>query len=377
MNQKELSELRRRFRPDKSAINHIYGCYVNNRREIISYIDQALGVMPQEEGEKYLHLLKGALSGTLGKNLVDIVFSTQQVADSEEHRLLSTLRNTALQDEAVREAFYQKVIASLQMGESNYLILLAHDAYDVPRRGKDDEIQADASDEVFSYILCCVCPVKCGKLELGYFPAENAFHCAAGQIVCAPEMGFLFPAFDDRAANIYNALFYARKADELHREFIETVFHTEAPLSAAEQKEAFQTALRDALEDACSMETVHAIHACLREKIEQHKESKSPEQLQLTTKELHAVLTDCGVSEAQAAAFQQRCGEQFGDDAALNPANIIDSKRFEVKTADATITVEPAHSYLVQTRVIDGKKYFLIPVDADVEVNGFGVRVQP
>lgn len=376
MNQKELGELRRRFRPDKSAVSHIYGCYVNNSREIVSYLDEPLGAMPQEEAEKYLGLLKKALSGTLGKNLIDIVFSTQQVADSEEHRLLSTLRGTALKDGAAREAFYQKVISSLDMGEDSYLILLGHDAYDVPHRGKDDELQADASDQVFSYIVCCVCPVKTGKVELGYFPGDNEFHCAAGQTVAAPELGFLFPAFDDRAANLYNALFYARKADELHQEFIDAVFHTEAPMSAAEQREAFQAALSEALEDECSMEMAHALHDYLREKIEAHKESKDPEPLELTAKELTGVLVDCGVSEAHVAAFVEECGERFGGGAALNPANLIDTKRFEVKTADATISLEPERSYLVETRVIDGRKYLLIPAEEDVEVNGFGVRVK-
>ena len=65
MNQRELGELRRRFRPEKSAISRVYGCYVNSSREIIAYIDQSLGLMPQEEAEKYLGLLKKALSGTL------------------------------------------------------------------------------------------------------------------------------------------------------------------------------------------------------------------------------------------------------------------------------------------------------------------------
>lgn len=266
MNQRELSELRRRFRPEKSAISRIYGCYVNSSKEVISYIDVSLGVMPQEEVEKYLGLLKKALSGTLGRNLIDIVFSTRQVMDSDEHRLLSALRDSGLKDGEVRQTFYQKVIDSLDMNDSNYLILLAYDAYDVPYRGKDDETQADASDQVFSYIVCCVCPVKDGKIELGYFPGENEFHsCVPGQIVAAPELGFLFPAFDNRAANIYNALFFSHKADELHQEFIDAVFHTEPPMSAAEQKEAFETALSEALEDACSMDVVQSVHEQLTE----------------------------------------------------------------------------------------------------------------
>mgnify|MGYP002231912594 FL=1 len=77
-------------------------------------------------------------------------------------------------------------------------------------------------------------------MELGYFPGDNEFHCAAGQTVAPPELGFLFPAFDDRAANIYNALFYSRKANEIHQEFIDAIFHVEAPMSAVEQKEAFR-----------------------------------------------------------------------------------------------------------------------------------------
>ena len=376
MNQKELNELRRRFRPDKSAVSRIYGCYVNTSREIISDLDEPLGTMSQEEAEKYLGLLKKSLSGSLGKNLIDIIFSTQQVADSEEHQLLSQLRSSGLKDAKVRKAFYEKVISTLDMGESNYLVLLAHDAYDVPRRGKDDVVQADASDTVFNYIVCAVCPVKDGKLELGYFSGENEFHSnIAKQIVGAPELGFLFPAFDDRSANIYNALFYSRKPDELHQEFIDAVFHTEPPMSAAEQREAFQTSLSEALEEACSMDVVQAVHEQLREKIEQHRESKDPEPLEVTAQDVGGILQNCGVPGERVTAFREKCDEQFGGSAALSPANLIDSKRYEVRTEKVTISVDPEASYLVETRIIDGKKYILIPAEEGVEVNGMEIKV--
>lgn len=374
MNQKEISELKRRFKLGKNAMGRVYGCYVNSQKEIVSYIDESLERMPEEEAEKYLNLLKKALSGALGRNLIDVVFSTQQVADSDEHRRLMALRDSKLRDSEVRQEFYQTVIDSLDMGESNYLILLAHDAYDVPHRSKDDETQADAGDEVFSYIVCCVCPVKDGKLELGYCAGENEFHnCAPSQIVSPPELGFLFPAFDDRAANIYNALAYARKPDELHQEFLDVIFHTEPPMSPGEQREAFQSALSEALEGACSLEMVQAVHEQLRAKIEEHRESKDPEPLAVTAKDVAAILRDCGVEDIQAEAFCAKCGERFGEGAALSPANLIDSKRFEVKTVDATVSIDPEHSYLVETRVIDGKKYLLIPAGEGVEVNGMPV----
>ena len=295
MNQKELSELKRRFRPDKSAIHRIYGCFVNGNQEIVSYLDESMGRMPEEESAQYLGFLKKTLSGTLGKQLIDIVFSTQQVADSQEHKLLSALRDSQLKDAQARETFYHKIIDALEL-DGNYLILLAHDAYDVPRRGKDDQLQED-SDTVFSYLVCCVCPVKDSKVELGYFPGENEFHSRAGQVVAPPELGFLFPAFDGRAANLYNALFYSKKADQIHQEFIDAVFHTEPPMSAAEQKEAFQSALREGLGDACTVEVVQAIHEQLLDRMARHKESKDPEPLEVTAQDVASILRDCGVGD--------------------------------------------------------------------------------
>ena len=245
MNTKEVSELRRRWQAEKNAVKHIYGCYVNASGEIVADLDEPLSLMPQEEAEQYFSLLKKALSGKLGKNLLDLVFSTQQVADSDEHRLLMSLRDSELQDLEARQAFYQKAVESLHL-EGSYLLLLAHDTYDVPTKAKDGAALEDG-ENVFSYILCAACPVKEGKPGLGYYAGDNEFHCFAPQTVAAPECGFLFPAFDDRAANLYNALFYCRKPDALPQEFIETVFHTDIPMAAEQQKETFRESLAEAL----------------------------------------------------------------------------------------------------------------------------------
>ena len=119
MNQKEVNQLRRRFRPDGCAVSRIYGCYVSGSGEIVSDLDESLGRMPQDEAERYLGLLKKTLSGALGRNLIDIVFSTRQVAQGEEHALLRALRDSQLRDGESRRAFYQKVIGALDMeGES-------------------------------------------------------------------------------------------------------------------------------------------------------------------------------------------------------------------------------------------------------------------
>ena len=374
MNTKELGELRRRLRPNKNAISHVYGCYVGATKEIIGEVDQSLALLSEDDAEGCLSLLKKALSGSLGRNLIDVGFTTQQVAEGEEHKLLRDLRDSKLKDRDLRRAFYEKVIQSVDMGDDSYLILLAHDTYDVPFKSKNDELLGDSSDTVFSYIVCAVCPMREGKPGLGYLPADNVLHMkTAGQLAAPPELGFLFPTFDDRAANIYNALAYARKPDELHQEFLDAIFHTEPPMSPGEQREAFQTALREGLEGACGLEVVQAVHERLTAKIEEHREAKDPEPLTVTAGDVAAILRDFGAEEPQITTFCEKCGELFGEDAVLSPANLIDSRRFEVWSAGITVSVPPEQSYQVETRLIDGKRYLLIPAGEGLEVNGMPV----
>ena len=205
MNAREVGEIRRRARRDRSNMTAIYGCYVNAQKEIISSFKQSTAMMPENEAEKYFGVLKRSLSGTIGKNLIDVTFRTAQVANSPEHKLLMELRDSALQNDELRLEFYKKIIEAVTF-EDSYVILIGCDTYDVPFKSKDDEIQQDASTEVYKYLLCAICPVKLKKPSLRYIAEEKEFHDGgAVNEICAPEAGFLFPAFDDRATNIYNA----------------------------------------------------------------------------------------------------------------------------------------------------------------------------
>lgn len=374
MNQKELNEIRRRWKLDKSAVTSIFGCYVNAAKEIVSEFDANIALLGNDEAEMYLGIMKKALSGTLGKNLIDIEFATAQVASSEEHSLLMKLKGELLRDEAARKSLYRRIIDSFTLDEeSGYLILLAADAYDVPHRGKDAPLE---SDEVFKYILCCICPVKSAAMELGYSAESGEFRgCTAGQTVSAPCVGFMFPCFDGRATNIYNALYYTRKPAELHQEVIDAVFRTPALMSAPAQKDAFGAAICGALESECSYDVVQSVHEQIRGRIAEHKESGESERLELSINEVSAMLVDSGLDEDKAESFRDICEKEFGGKGLLDPNNIIDAKKFCVETPEIKISVAPENSYMIETRVIDGRKYLLIPADTGVEVNGISVNV--
>ena len=375
MNNKEIGEIRRRVRRDRSNMTAIYGCYVNENKEIISEFQESIGIMPENEAEKYFNLLRRSLSGTIGKNLIDITFKTAQVADSPEHKLLMELRSTKLKEEELRMEFYKKVIETVSL-QSNYLILIGCDSYDVPFKSKDDLAQADASGEVYTYLLCAICPVKQTKPNLHYIPESKEFRDGGMQnIVSAPELGFLFPAFDDRATNIYNALYYTHSPKESHEAFVEAVFNAPIPKPAAEQKKTFEALLTTALDEDCSMDLVQTVHDQICQRIELHKESKIPEPLMIGKSDVKEVLSSCGVSEEHMAKFSVDYDEAFGFEADLHPKNIIDDKRFEIKTPDVSIKVAPDRTDLIETRIIGGVKYILISAEEDVEVNGVSIHI--
>lgn len=374
MNAKEISEIKKRFRVDKSNITRIRGCYINEKKEIISRFDQSVALMSAEETEEIFAILKKTLSGTVGKNLLDISFTNNQVLDSDEHRLLSALKNSSLSDDEAVEQIIGIIKDSLVI-EGNYMILLAADTYDVPSYSSDGA-KKEGSQSVYSYILCSICPVKMTRAALGYYLPENRFrNVTPDWVISAPEMGFLFPAFDGRTSNIYNTLYYTRSASDNHGELIESLFKTAVPMPAAEQKDSFGTILRDTVSDECSYDVVCSVRDKMSEMIEEHKASRDPDPLVISKSTVSDVLRSCDVAEEKIEEFAGRFDETFGSHAELAPYNIIDTKQLEVRTPQVVIKLSPEASGLLETRMIDGQKCIIIRAEGTVEVNGVEISI--
>lgn len=375
MNEKENGEIRRHTRRDRSNMTAIYGCYVNPQKTILSQFRLSTGTMSENEAEKYFAFMKKNLSGAVGRNLIGIGFSTQQVMEGEEHKLLMALRESKLADEELLQKFYETVIGAIE-SEDNYLILIGCDAYDVPFKNKNDDDDADRAEETYRYLLCGICPVKDTKPALAYDSEEKVFHDGTIRQQLAPPMvGFLFPSFDDRTTNIYHAQLYTRDAGDNHEALVKVLFNTEPVMAAKDQKQAFEALLERSLDDECSMEVVQAVQTELTQLMAMHKESKVADPLLINKEQVEAVLTANGVSEEKISKFSVEYDDTFGFEAELHPRNVVDQKHFQVKTPDVTINVAPESSHLVQTRIIDGMKYILIAADENVEVNGVNVNI--
>ncbi len=390
MNQKELSELKRRLNPDKRNPSVIRGCYMTNLGERIAGFSKPVYSLPLEENEKYMSIFKKVLTGSFGQSLLPVDFSAQQVMEGQEHALLSALRESALTDEDAVEHLWQKAAECIRSEHAheaqsideaqkaaNYLVLLLHDGYDVPYKDGNDEIDRERSSTVFHYILMAVCPVKQGKDALYYLPADQDFHNrSADWIVGAPETGFLFPAFEERSANIYQALYYTKSNGDPHEAFMQILFGNEPLMPAVQQKETFQAVLEEALEEECSIGVIQSVHDTVCSMIEERKADKTAQPLNLTKGDVKTMLESCGISEEKQTAFEEKYDQSFGSFAELPAVNMVTPKRFQVETASVSIKVDPAHSDLVQTRIIDGKCYIMVLADDNVRVNGVSVRIR-
>lgn len=373
MNEKELREIKRRFRPDRSNIPSIVGCFVNSSGQIISRFSQSILLSENDESEELLAVMKKTLSGSLGTNLTDIEFSTKDVTDGEEHKLLMALRDTHLKDEAVLSSFYTRVAESVHM-ESNYVILLANDIYDVYTKENDEE---SGSSVTFSYVVCSICPLKDTESGLCFKEADKLFKSvAASSVLTRPVLGFMFPAFDDRAANIYHALYYTKDLSSSSPEFVARVFGKEAPMPAKVQRSTFDYCISSALGDECTLEVVRSVSAQIAEMVEEHKELKIPEPLTITKATVKSVLANCGIEEKLLDKVGERLDESYGQNAELRPKNIVTTTKLDIVMPDVKITVKKDKENLVSTQVIGGKKYVLIEASEGVEVNGVPVKIE-
>lgn len=304
---------------------------------------------------------------------LEFPLSSEEPGGTQE--FLLRLRESKLKDDALLAEYYDRIIASYEY-VGNYLILVVHDVYDVPGKTSDGIGMEDASDEVFEYLLTCICPVELSKPGLSYNAEENTFQNRIRDwVVSLPETGFLFPAFNDRSSDIHSVLYYSKDSEELKDGFVGELLGCPLPLSAGDQKETFHTLIEETLGEDCDIEVVKNIHDRLTELAEAHKEE--PEPLVLEKEQVKTLLADSGVSNTRLAEFERHYDETAGENTSLLANNVMSAKTFEVKTPDVVIKVNPERTDLIETRSINGRECLVIELGGNVVVNGITVRTSP
>lgn len=372
MNKKEMLEIRKQLsKPEGSAITRICACYVDHEKNIVFEKKDAFLSLPDEEAFKYHDIFKHTLSGTIGKNLLDIEFPLNQESEGGTQEFLLKLRNSKLKDDQLIKDFYNIVITNFEYPE-NYYIILVHSAYDVPGKTSDGFENFDASDEVYESILCSICPVKLSKPGLSYDSETNTMNQRERDwMVEAPINGFLYPAFNDRAADIHSILYYSKNAAKLGDTLIDAVVGSEIPLSSPGQKTVFNDLISETFTESCDYETIRCIHESINEMIEDNKENPDP--VKLSKEDIRKVFEEADVAEENIQSFEKAFVDVAGEHTSLQASNITETK-FSIQTPDIIIKVNPARTDLIESRIIDGRQCLVIAVDDHIKVNGVDVK---
>lgn len=373
MTRKELNEIKSQYTLEDCGILRLCGCYVDGERDKITQFNENFLNLPEEEKHKYFDIFKKTLSGTPGKNLVDMKFNVDAYADEGARTFLMNLRDSGLKDDRLLDEFYDRIINNYSY-VGNYLILLINQMYDIPAVTTDNIEMEDASDEVYSYILCSICHVNLSKPGLGYDEEDNNFHDKKqNHMVDVPDVGFLFPAFNKRSADEDMTLFYTKDVSEFEDGLIDCLLDCAVPLPAKQQKETFTSLVSEALGEEADLEVVKNIHENLEQIIEEKKQ-ESPAPVMLDKTEMKDLLEKSGVKEERLENFEEHFEMAAGEHGKLVASNVSSGKKFEVKTPDVVIKINSDKTDIVSTQVIDGRQCLVIQIDERLEVNGISVN---
>ena len=327
MNKKEVAEIKRRLKKESCTIQHMCGCYVDAEKNKLVTFSQKFLNLEEDEFYKYLEIAGKALSGTLGNNLLELEFPIDEEAVGGRQQILMALRASKLEDDALLDTYYDLIIDSYDY-VGNYLITLYYDVYDVPLKGTD-ELAMDESDEVYEYLLCCICPVALSKPGLGYLEGEHRIGARIRDWVVGPtDTAFLFPAFNGRATDIHSTLVYTKNAKEPHAEFWANGLGCGTKRTATQKRDAFENMVVQTLgpDDEETKDTVLDVQQNLNDFILVEKEKvDKDEPILLDGEMITEILTDAGISEPKAEKITASY-ESFFEDTLPDAQELLDAK---------------------------------------------------
>lgn len=259
MDKKSINELRRRLKKDSCSFTKLCGCYVNDKKEKVTKLDENFLSLDDELYFKFLDIAKKVFSTNLGNNLLEVNFPIAEEKEGGRQHFLMELKKSSLKDESLLDSFYDMIIEKYD-SLGNYLILLYHDVYDVPVKTSDN-MKLDESEEVYEYIIGCICPMILSKPGLGYNKETNLIGTLNREwVVGMPETGFIFPAFNDRGSDIHCAHMYCANPKEVHGEMIEDILGCSKKLTFAQKQNVLVGMVEEVTDEEALSEIMESVN---------------------------------------------------------------------------------------------------------------------
>lgn len=318
MRKKDILELKKRLKKDHCTFTKMCGCYVSGEKHVILKFRESFLNLEEDEYFKYLEIAKKVLSGTIGNNILELNFPTNEDFVNEKQISFMRLKNSKLKDDTLLDEFYDSIIDNYDY-TGNFIILIFHDAYDVITKTSDNS-KVDESEEVYEYLLCAVCPVTLSDPGLRYFEEENKISARIRDwVVEAPTSGFVFPAFINRSTDVNSIMYYTKNAKDTHPELMENALGCYKKQTATIQKETFQSIVKESFgaDEKKADKAFVEIQENLNAMIEEYNhiyDGTDAEPISLAKKEIQSLLIESGVSEENAIKIEKSYVKNFGED---------------------------------------------------------------
>ena len=372
MDKKGINEIKKCFKKEDCRIDRIRTCFINEEGEVLSRFSDSFYALEDNEVFKYCELFKRSLSGKFGRELYTLEFPLKEEEEGGKQDALFRLNESELKEEALSESFFQKM-NEIYPVPGKKLLILAHGIYDVPQKTSDGLSLEDASDTVYRFTLFLLCPVSLLKEGLCFDKEKDSFIARSEDfVVQKPEISFLYPAFHERGADIHSLLYRTKKREEGLDSITEELFGIGLPYGEKEQKIQFSTLVQEVLKKDCNFENIRLLQEELQEIKEQSKEEEKEQSL--SKSRIKQLLENAGASEEGLANFSALYDNCLGEnDSAFYAENLVD-KNLELKSENLQFKIKNEISAILESRMIDGKEYLLLPISDNLEVNGIPIR---
>ena len=372
MDKKGIAEVKKCFKKEDCRIDRMVSCFVNEEGEVIARFSDSFYALEDKELFKYCELFKQSLSGKLGRNLYTLAFPLEEENEGGKQQELYQLLQSELKEEALYDAFFEKVRKDYPI-PGKHLLLLAHGVYDVPKKTTDGLVLEDASENVYSFLLFALCPVSLLKEGLCFDQQSDSFISRSEDfVVQKPEISFLYPAFHDRGSDIHELLYRCKKREDSLDSLPETLFGTPLPMGEKQQKNCFSKLVEEILQEDCTFENVRLLQEELAEL--QNKENEEEREQSLPKNQVKALLEKAGATEEQLLNFSSLYDEELGEkNESLFLENLADST-LRLDSDNVHLRIKNEVSAILESRIIDGKEYLLLPISDNLECNGISIR---
>lgn len=373
MNKKEINEIKKNFSDDCGffTVNRVVTAFVDAEKNIKCKTNQLYNTIPQDESDLISANLKKVLSGTIGKNLLEYAFPKDAYLEGGAQLFFHEVLKSKFTDEEVTDKFLNTIIEKMEY-VSTYTIFSAHCTYSVFSKNKADDFDLEA-DTDYNFIITAICPVELRIDGLIYNEENNSISKkeSSDRIVQLPSDGFLFPLFNDRAADINGVLYYTKNAKKPNTSIIEELLGCEFTMTGASEKESFHSILNNVVGDELDYDLITTVNEKIQTYIDQN--AHETEVTTIDNNKLSSILWESGVSQDKLEnlpkVYEQEVGER-----PLTAVNLVEKKTV-LTVPSITVNIGKDAVDKVKTQMVDGRKCLIIALDdPEVSVNGLETK---